>query len=277
MRVGSRHRSGPLRPSPGLLPAPFSPAMRSPPGAHRGPASLDRGRDSHVRSAGPRPSRRESGVPQTRTLRPPAVQHPGSSLAAFPFQPNSQDSLRLPGAGRGTQGVRVCVCASVCVCVCVCVAAHLGRANVTVCGGGMLAQGGALGYLLLLLFPRGGRGRTGTSDLCPIPHPPARPTAWMRATSSEDTRALTPATHPSQLGEERQPTSDGWCAPSSLCPLTAGREAAGWVLPDVGVQFSTTGSGCFQGYWRVFRLPGSQGATKSNIQISLISWTWRVQ
>ena len=202
---------------------------------------------------------------------------PQSSILA-PASPPSLSSpiLRIPSAFR-VQGGEPRVCECVCVCVCVCVAAHLGRANVTVCGGGMLAQGGALGYLLLLLFPRGGRGRTGTSDLCPIPHPPARPTAWMRATSSEDTRALTPATHPSQLGEERQPTSDGWCAPSSLCPLTAGLEAAGWMLPDVGVQFSTTGSGCFQGYWRVFRLPGSQGATKSNIQISLISWTWRVQ
>ena len=115
--VGSRHRSGPLRPSPGLLPAPLSPAMRSPPGAHWGPARLDRGGDSHVRPTGPRPSRRESGIPEPRTTRPPAVQHPGSSLAAFPFQPNPQDSLSLPDAGRGTRGVRE----SVCVCVCVCV------------------------------------------------------------------------------------------------------------------------------------------------------------
>ena len=33
----------------------------------------------------------------------------------------------------------------VCVCVCVCVAAHLGRASVTVCGGGLLALGGEPG------------------------------------------------------------------------------------------------------------------------------------
>ena len=80
----------------------------------------------------------------------------------------------------------MCETVCVCVCVCVCVAAHLGRANVTVCGGGMLALGGALGYLLLLPFPRGGRGRTGTTDLRPPPHPPACPTSWMRATSWED-------------------------------------------------------------------------------------------
>lgn len=45
----------------------------------------------------------------------------------------------------------------------------------------------------------------------------------------------------------------------------------------MNVQFSFTGSGYFQGYWRVFRSAYSQGAIKSNIQVSLISWAWRVQ
>ena len=158
----------------------------------------------------------------------------------------------------------VCGCApGACECDCV-----WGRAACTKWG---------LRLSLVAPGPPGRKGKDwdlGPQTSAPPPNPPHR---LDESRAPGRTRALTPATDPSPLGEERQPTSDGWCAPSSLCTLTAGREAARWVLLDVGIQFSSTGSGCFQGYWRVFRLPGSQGATKSNIQISLISWTWRVQ
>ena len=182
VRVGSRHRSGPLRPSPGLLPAPLSPAMRSPPGAHWGPARLDRGGDSHVCPTGARPSRRESGIPEPRTTRPAAVQHPGSSLVAFPFQPNPQDSLRLPDAGRGTRGVRVCVC--VCVCVCGCAP---GACQCDCVWGRAACAGWGLRLSLVAPPPSGRKGKfwdLGPQTSAP-PHQPAPPPGRERS-SRED-------------------------------------------------------------------------------------------